>query len=67
MRKILSALVLLLLLSCVPGDSEFDNNSGSYGCGSYNGHSLYKGSKGGCYYYNSKGSKVYVDRSRCNC
>lgn len=36
-------------------------------CGTYNGNTLYKGSKGGCYYYNSNGNKTYVDRSKCNC
>ncbi|WP_126652833.1 hypothetical protein [Chryseobacterium aureum] len=33
------------------------------GC-SYNGHQLYVGSRGGCYYY-SGSSKQYVDRSYC--
>ena len=36
-------------------------------CGSYKGHTLYTGPKGGCYYYNSSGNKTYVDRSNCNC
>lgn len=31
---------------------------------SYNGHELYVGKRGGCYYY-SGNSKVYVDRSYC--
>ncbi|WP_288447594.1 hypothetical protein [uncultured Chryseobacterium sp.] len=35
----------------------------SKGC-SYNGHPLYVGSRGGCYYY-SGSSKQYVDRSYC--
>lgn len=26
----------------------------------------YRGSRGGCYYYNSSGNKQYVDRSYCN-
>ena len=46
------------------------NNSGSspsYGCGYYNGKSLYLGSKGGCYYVTSGGNKSYVDRSYCKC
>ncbi|SKC04263.1 hypothetical protein SAMN05660477_02606 [Soonwooa buanensis] len=30
----------------------------------YNGHSLYVGKRGGCYYY-SGDSKVYVDRDYC--
>lgn len=32
---------------------------------SYNGHQLYVGKRGGCYYY-SGNSKVYVDRSYCS-
>jgi len=29
-------------------------------------NTYYKGSKGGCYYLNSAGKKIYVDRSMCN-
>lgn len=36
-------------------------------CGSHNGHPLYRGPKGGCYYYNDRGNKTYVDRKECNC
>lgn len=39
----------------------------SGGCGTHNGHSLNKGSDGGCYYINSNGNKTYVDRSECHC
>lgn len=28
--------------------------------------SYYRGSRGGCYYYNSNGNKQYVPRSLCN-
>jgi hypothetical protein len=36
-------------------------------CGKYkSGQQLYKGSKGGCYYYNSK-DKEYVERDACKC
>jgi hypothetical protein len=41
--------------------------SSSSGCGYHNGHKLYKGSDGGCYYINSNGNKTYVGRSECNC
>ncbi|WP_133147458.1 hypothetical protein [Chryseobacterium aquaticum] len=34
------------------------------GC-TYNGHTLYVGKRGGCYYY-SGNSKEYVDRSYCS-
>jgi len=33
----------------------------------YNGHELYQGSKGGCYYLNKNGNKTYVERSYCDC
>jgi hypothetical protein len=37
-------------------------------CGTYkSGQKLYQGSKGGCFYYNSKGNKEYVERSACKC
>ena len=36
-------------------------------CGTYNGHQLWIGPRGGCYYYNSNHNKTYVDRSYCNC
>lgn len=41
---------------------SYYSNSG--GC-TYNGHQLYVGSRGGCYYY-SGNSKEYVDRSYCS-
>ena len=43
------------------------STTGSGGCGTYNGHNLYEGPQGGCYYYNSNGNKTYVDRDLCNC
>jgi hypothetical protein len=41
-------------------------------CGEYEGHKLYKGAKGGCYYKDrssktKKINKVYVDNKYCNC
>ncbi|HEY1047737.1 MAG TPA: hypothetical protein VGF79_14950 [Bacteroidia bacterium] len=37
-------------------------------CGKYNGHQLYKGDKGGCFYLKTKKKvKVYVDKKNCNC
>jgi hypothetical protein len=41
-------------------------------CGEYNGHKLYKGPKGGCFYKDKssktkKINKVYVDNQYCNC
>jgi hypothetical protein len=40
-------------------------SSGS-GSRSSSGRTLIRGPRGGCYYYSSSGSKVYVDRSLCN-
>ncbi len=36
-------------------------------CGTYRGHPLYVGPKGGCYYYNKRGGKSYVGRENCDC
>lgn len=63
MRKLLLIAMLLFCISCGTGDDDYNGSS----CGSYNGHALYVGPKGGCYYYNSNGNKTYVDRSYCNC
>ncbi len=65
MKKLLLLIVLsITLYSCENGGGN-DNASGS--C-SYNGHPLYVGEKGGCYYLSSGGNKEYVDKSYCrNC
>ncbi|SMC60464.1 hypothetical protein [Pedobacter nyackensis] len=47
--------------------SSSGSGSGNYGCGSYNGKTLYLGSQGGCYYLTSGGNKSYVDRNYCKC
>lgn len=61
MKKILLLLVLTsIIYSC--GGSGSD--SGSEYC-TYNGHTLYTGEKGGCYYLSSGGNKEYVDKSYC--
>jgi len=76
MKKALSILSFLFLLSCstdsaTDSDSPSSNNNSNNNSGSgpckYNGHTLYKGAEGGCYYYNSSGNKQYVERSYCNC
>ncbi|MFN3784685.1 MAG: hypothetical protein ACK4R6_12245 [Spirosomataceae bacterium] len=38
-----------------------------YKCGVYNGNITITGPEGGCFYLNSNGNKVYVDRSYCKC
>lgn len=65
MKKIL-LILFVLFLSCGTGGSS-DDDDGITVCGTYNGHTLYKGPKGGCYYINSNKNKTYVDRSYCNC
>ena len=75
MKKLLIFMIFGILLfinfACNPSDSEANEqeiyeNTGS-GCGTHNGHTLYRGPEGGCYYYNSNGNKTYVDRSECRC
>lgn len=61
MKKIIRLLVIGLVFvvhSCggSGGESEY--------C-TYNGHTLYTGEKGGCYYLSSGGNKEYVDKSHC--
>jgi endonuclease G len=36
-------------------------------CRVHNDNALYIGKSGGCYYFNSKGNKTYVDRELCDC
>ncbi len=36
-------------------------------CGTYNQNATYQGTKGGCYYLNPSGNKVYVDKEYCDC
>jgi len=78
MKKVLfTAIILLVCIACKvnepictdcpsnnPPSSGSSGSSSSSGCGS--GKTLYKGTQGGCYYINSNGNKVYVDRSCCN-
>jgi len=62
-RSFARTVIILTILFFVTGvscEKETD-------CGTYNGHQLYKGSQGGCYYINSSGNKTYVDRSYCDC
>lgn len=59
MKKLLSMFLLAMTIS------SCDRSSSSESC-SYNGHTLYTGEKGGCYYLSSGGNKEYVDRSYCS-
>lgn len=37
-------------------------------CGKYNGHNIYKGKNGGCYYLKGKNhQKVYIAKRHCKC
>ena len=65
MKKIKYVLILFILFSLTT--SNCTEKSDVYGCGYHNGHPLYKGPEGGCYYINSNGNKTYVDRSECDC
>jgi hypothetical protein len=73
MRKALFPLLIAITLcgSCGKEDTDytFEESGGSSSsdtrCGTYNGHQLYRGPQGGCYYINSNGNKSYVDRSKC--
>lgn len=59
MKKII--LFVLIFVSC-------GKNAGDQKCDFVNGHQLYLGPQGGCYYNNSNGNKEYVDRAMCqNC
>ncbi len=48
--------------------SSNKNNEGSYGTSSpsSSGRQYQRGPKGGCYYINASGNKVYVSRDLCN-
>jgi hypothetical protein len=63
LNQIIFTVITTLLVSC----ATTNEISKSQSCGTYNGHQLYKGSKGGCYYINSNNNKTYVDASYCNC
>lgn len=70
MKKIyFLTVVCSLLLFCTKPDDTIEpfDIPNTTSCGDYNGHTLYKGPQGGCYYYSSGGNKVYVDRDLCDC
>ncbi|CEJ68689.1 hypothetical protein BN1195_00978 [Chryseobacterium oranimense G311] len=64
MKKIILLLIIGLTVFSCEGSGNSDGSGGSEYC-SYNGHTLHTGEKGGCYYINSSGDKVYVDKSYC--
>lgn len=59
MKKLLLTFLLASTINCS------DRSSSSESC-TYNGHTLYTGEKGGCYYLSSGGNKEYVDKSYCS-
>lgn len=66
MKKIIVLLIAIScmnFLSCTTSDDSID----AVECGFHNGNQLFKGPRGGCYYYNSNGNKTYVERNECNC
>lgn len=72
MKKIFCSLLTIVLISCTSNSSTYEpinipSSDSNVTICTYNGHTLYTGSQGGCYYYNSNGNKQYVDHSYCNC
>lgn len=67
MRKnIIRTLLSLVLIGLVNQGCE--SSSGvDLTCGTYNGQTVYRGPKNGCYYINSNNNKTYVDHAYCNC
>lgn len=50
-----------------PSNNSQNNNLNSYQESNYSTSRIYiRGPRGGCYYINSNGNKIYVDRSVCN-
>ncbi|MDF3076174.1 MAG: hypothetical protein K0S09_63 [Sphingobacteriaceae bacterium] len=61
-------LILLLFLATLSITCKKDGTVDDQRCDVHNGHQLFLGPQGGCYYVNSSGNKTYVDRSECiNC
>jgi hypothetical protein len=67
LNQIILTVITTLLVSCATTEEITSSQSSNQTCGTYNGHQLYKGSSGGCYYINSNNNKTYVDASHCNC
>ena len=69
MKKILLTFLLasFVIIGCSSGSDDDTSFNTVTNCGDYNGHTLHKGPKGGCYYINSSGNKEYVERSLCDC
>ncbi len=60
--------LMLVLTSLILTVGSVDAAMKPKPCGKYQGHNLYKGEKGGCYYLKTKKKvKVYVDKQHCNC
>lgn len=63
MRSIIVSICTIVLFASFDGDKDKK-------CNKWEGHQLYQGEKGGCYYIkikNKKRTKVYVDKEKCNC
>lgn len=73
MKKLILFSIVLLSLAFpkatiqATGSSTYFHFTKHSDCGTYKGHSLNRGPKGGCYYVNKNGNKTYVDRSLCKC
>ncbi|MES2616467.1 MAG: hypothetical protein V4613_01230 [Bacteroidota bacterium] len=60
---------IVLLLTTVFSLTAFTSpNSKPIPCGKFQGHNIYKGEKGGCFYLKTKKKiKVYIDKKHCKC
>lgn len=61
--------IILVILSFISFSScsKSDDNLQEIECGTHSGNQLYKGPRGGCYYYNTNDNKTYVDECECDC
>ena len=76
MKKLLLTSLCLLIFCCSTSDDNSSDDNSSDGNSerfckeieiSGQLRRLYIGPEGGCYYYNSKQNKSYVDRDLCDC
>ncbi|MDQ8003381.1 MAG: hypothetical protein REI64_01200 [Pedobacter sp.] len=68
MKKYIYIISLGLALLACTKSSTAPEIEGDRACGkNSSGQQLYIGPKGGCFYNNSNGNKIYVERSECKC
>jgi hypothetical protein len=67
MKKVAKILFGVMLFSFTLTGCGGDDNFTGVVCGEYNGYELIKEPNGNCYYIDSKGHKIYLDSSNCDC